>query len=138
MENVTLFPEPTLPATRDVVVLSCPNLLHFDVAPISRLFSSKPQDEAEEIVCRMLEDIAHRLDAMQRAVAGRNLSEIDRPARRVEMVAERIGLMEVAVAAGHVRICVAQEDGVALEATMARLERGFDVAVSEIWNFRDL
>ncbi|MFT7108130.1 MAG: hypothetical protein ACJAVT_002663, partial [Yoonia sp.] len=27
--------------------------------------------------------------------------------------------------------------GVAIEATMVRLERGFDVAVTEIWNFRD-
>ena len=138
MENVTHFPDLSDTPTRDVVVLSCPNLLHFDPAPLTRLFAGKPQTEAEEIVCRMLEDIALRLDVMQRGVAARNFEEVKRPARRVEMVAERMGLMEVAVAAGHVRNCLDQGDGVAIEATMARLERGFDVAVNEIWSFRDL
>jgi hypothetical protein len=61
-----------------------------------------------------------------------------KPARRVGLVAGRLGLVEVATAAGHVRICLKQADGAAIEATMARLERGFDLAVSEVWNFRDL
>jgi hypothetical protein len=61
-----------------------------------------------------------------------------KPARRIGLIATQIGLTEVSTAAGHVVECLEQLDGIALEATLARLERGFDVAVSEIWNYRDL
>lgn len=138
MEYVNELSDRIGASMRDVVVLNCPNLLHFDPAPLTRLFADKPQFEAEDIVCRMLEDVALRLDIMQRGIAAGKFDQVLRPARRVEMVADRMGLMEVAVAAGHVRTCLAQQDGVALEATMARLERGFEIAISEIWNFRDL
>ena len=94
--------------------------------------------EAEEIVCRMLEDIAMRLDMLQGAKAEQTFSTMERPARRIAAIADQMGLTEVAVAGGHVLTCLAQRDGTGLDATMARLERGFDVAVSEVWEFRDL
>lgn len=94
--------------------------------------------DAEEIVCRMLEDIAMRLDMLQRAMAEHTFDTMERPARRIGAIADQMGLTEVAVAVGHVLNCLAQEDGIGLDATMARLERGFDVAVSEVWEFRDL
>ncbi|MEO1638050.1 MAG: hypothetical protein AAFU41_02225 [Pseudomonadota bacterium] len=138
MKNVTPFPDPALAASSDVVVLSCPHQMHFDHTPLLRLFSEKSEPEAEEIVCRMLEDIAFQLDLMQKAIAAHTFADVRRPAKRIELVADQIGLMEVAIAASHVGTSVKQGDGVAMEATMARLERGFDLAVSEIWSFRQL
>jgi len=44
--------------------------------------------------------------------------------------------VEVARAARHVSNCADQGDGIALEATLARLERAYDLAISEIWDFR--
>jgi len=86
----------------------------------------------------MLEDIAMRLDMLQCALEAQDFSRMERPALRIGVVADHIGLTEVSIAAGHVRGCLAQQDAIALDATMARLERGFDVAVTEVWNFRDL
>ncbi len=103
-----------------------------------RLFAERDTHEAEEIVCRMLEDIAMRLDMLQRALAVHDFPAMNRPALRIGVVADQIGLTEVSIAAGHVCACLAQQDGIALDATMARLERGFDMAVTEVWNFRDL
>ena len=60
-----------------------------------------------------------------------------KPVQHIVFVAGQIGVVEVGVAATHVRSCLIQQDGVALDATMARLERGFDIAVNEVWNFRD-
>lgn len=138
METVTPFPPSVCAASSDVVVLNCPHQMHFDPAPLRRLFAEKDQRVAEEVVCRMLEDIALRLDMMQRGLAACDFGRMRRPARRIGHIADQIGLTEVAIAAAHVCRCLTQNDGVALEATMARLERGFDVAVSEIWNFREL
>lgn len=122
----------------DVVVLRCPDLLHFDPVPLNRLFAEKDAAEAEDMVCRILEDIARRLDALQQGLEASDFAAMLKPARRIGLIADQIGLTEVSVAAYHVVTCICQGDGVALEATIARLERGFDVAVSEVWNFRDI
>lgn len=137
MENITPFPA-AVAASVDVAVLQCSHRMHFDPAPMIRLFAEKDPPVAEEIACRMLEDIAIRLDMLQHALGTRQFDTMQRPARRIELVADRLGLTEVAVAAGHVLACVRQGDIIALAATLARLERGFDVAVAEIWNFREM
>ena len=112
--------------------------MHFDPAPLNRLFAERATYEAEEVLCRVLEDIAMRLDTMQNALADSDFAKMVKPANRVTLIADQIGLTEVSIAAGHVATCLKQRDGVALEATMARLERSFDVAVSEVWNFREM
>ena len=138
MKNITHFQAPNAEASTHVVVLSCHHQMHFDAAPLSRLFAERDTHEAEEIVCRMLEDIAMRRDMLQRAMAEQKFDTMERPARRIGAIADQMGLTEVAIAVGHVLTCLAQQDGIALDATMARLERGFDVAVSEVWEFRDI
>ena len=138
MKNITQFPQAVRIESRDVVALNCPLQLVFDPVPLQHLFHQKDLHIAEEVVCRMLEDIALRLDMLQRGLAARAFPKMERPAKRVGLIAKQLGLIEVAMTADHVRTCLAQVDGVAIEATMARLERGFYVAVSEIWNFRDL
>lgn len=123
---------------QDIIVLRCPDLLHFDPAPLDRLFLEKDPAEAEEMICRILEDIARRLDMLQNGLEHSDFATMLKPARRIGLIAKQIGLTEVSVAAYHVATCINQADGVALEATIARLERGFDVAVSEVWNFRNM
>lgn len=138
MENITPFLAAVPDREKDVIVLRCADPLHFDPAPINRIFAQKGPDDAEEALCRVLEDIAMRLDVLQKGCSDNDFDAMFKPARRIGLVAAQIGLTEVTTAAGHVVKCLAQLDGIALEATLARLERGFDVAVSEIWNYRDL
>lgn len=120
-----------------VAVLQCRQVAQLDPDPVDHIFAMKGQAGAEELICRVLEDIAHRLDALQGAMTAHAFDQIATPARRIEQVANQIGLTDVSEAAGHVAIAAGQADGVALSATMARLERGFDMAVTEIWSFRD-
>lgn len=138
MKNVTQFPACTEKPSGDVVALCCVHRTQFDAQPLQALFAHKEPHVAEEIVCRMLEDIALCLDQLQRGLAARDFDPMRRSARRIAVVARQIGLTEVAVTAGHVRTCLSQHDGIALEATLARLERGFDMAVNEVWQARDL
>lgn len=138
MKNVTPFPAQGRDHSPDVVVLNCPLQMQFDPEPLKQLFAIKDLRVAEEAVCRMLEDMALRLDMLQRGLAASDFHDMQKPARRIAFVAQELGLLEVATTATHVGNCIRQADGVAVEAVMARLERGFDIAVSEIWNFRDL
>jgi hypothetical protein len=134
-KNPTLVPDTA--AEFDVVVLRCPDRLQFDAAPMQRLFAAKPKDEAEAIVCRVLEDLAVRLDVLQKGLGAGDLAMMLKPCRKIRLIAEQIGLTGLASTADHVQTCLAQADATALAATMARLERAFDVAVSVVWNFRE-
>jgi hypothetical protein len=138
MSNVTNLSDPMtrLPVQSGVAMLRCSAPLAFDPEPVQRIYARLPSHEAEDTICRFLEDIALRLDYLQQGLAQQDLSEMARPARRVALAAKQLGLLEVADSAGHVQNCLTLNDGVALEAVMARLERAFDVAVNEIWNLR--
>jgi hypothetical protein len=107
-----------------------------DPDPLRTLFAALPDDEAESIVCRALEDIAAKLDGLQNARTSGAFADITAPARRLAAVADQIGLTEVALVARHTATASDMQCGVALGATLARLERAFDAAVSHIWDFR--
>ncbi|MCK0121235.1 hypothetical protein MWU61_11845 [Loktanella sp. F6476L] len=107
-----------------------------DTAPLRTLFAALPDHEAEDIVCRALEDIAAKLDYLQNGRTTGAFSEISAPAKRLAAVAEQIGLTEVALVARHTSNAAEMQCGVALGATLARLERAFDAAVSHVWDFR--
>lgn len=138
MTYFTPIVPPIVRSHTDVITLRCPELLHFDPGPLHRLVQDKDHVEVEELICRILEDIAQQLHELQLTLEACDFAAMPKPARRVLLVAEQVGLTEVAIAAQHVLTCVDQEDGVALQATLARLERGFDVAVAEVWNFREI
>lgn len=113
------------------------NQMHFDPAPVRRIYAHKDRPAAEDLICRCLEDIAHCLDELQAGLGGSRFDRMVRPARRIALIAQHLGLCEVAVSARHVRNCLHQNDGIAIEATLARLERGFDLAVNAVWSLRD-
>lgn len=132
--NITFLTSPG--QTFHVIPLRCTDTLHFDPAPLVRLFATKPQSEAEAIVCRVLQELAARLDGVQQGLTKADHAVMLRSARKILIIAEQLGVTEVAVSVGHVITCLRQCDQVALHATVSRLERAFDVAVAEVWNFR--
>lgn len=137
--NHTQFAAMTVPARPSATVthLRCRELMRLDPDPLDVIFAAKGAHDAEELVCRVLEDIAYKLDALQCAKRAHSFDGILRPARQIVTVGAQIGLTDVTEAADHVAICAHQSDGVALSATLARLERAFDSAVTQVWRFRD-
>lgn len=122
----------------DIVVLRCHACAPFDRAALARVFADQPLSEAEDMLCRILENIAYWLDILQQDSACDPGAMAGKAARRISLVAGQIGLVGLAVAADHVGRCLKAGDDVALAATIGRLERAFDLAVSEVWTFRDL
>ena len=140
MTNVTYLRSPSTDATHPTYAPALQFVASsaFDPVPVQAVYDRLPMGEAEDLICRFLEDIALRLDQLQAGLSGQMWSEMARPARRIALAAHQLGLLEVAESAQHVRQCLGQADGVALEAVMARLERAFDVAVNEVWNLREM
>ena len=131
-----LLADPPARSTAAIAVLRCRDEFNMDPAPLKTLFAALPDHEAEDIVCRALEDIASRLNTMQTARSSGSFTEVATPAKRIAAVADQIGLTELSMVAAHTGRAADMACGVALGATMARLERSFDAAVSQIWDFR--
>lgn len=128
-----------MPVTKPVVtVLNCPASLRLDPEPLVQIFADQGEVAAEETVCRALEDLARRINDLQSPRERSAFDEIGKPVHRIAAIAGQIGLIEVSIAAESVAQAAKQKDGIALEATMARLERGFDSAISQVWNFSAL
>ncbi len=131
--DIQLHAVPHTPVTPSVGVLSYPSERALDPEPFSAIVAEKGPIEAEEIVCRVLEDIALRLDVLQMVVADHQFEPVSKQARRIEQVALGLGLLDVQNIAANTAQAATQMDGVAVHALVARLERAFDAAVTEVW-----
>lgn len=120
-----------------VVILRPLDQPRHDKAVLVKAFAGRPQHEAEEMLCSILERIADLLDQLQQGLTADDYGGMGKPARRIRLVAGQIGLTDVAAAAGHIARMAARGDRHALAAVLGRLERAFDVAVTAVWEFRD-
>lgn len=123
------------PVRSTVTVLQFKGYLHIDPDPLADLYAAHGEDAAEDTVCRTLADLANRICDLQACQHRSAFSDMPLPARRISAIAGQIGLTEVATVAAHVGTAAGQGDGIAIEATMSRLERCFDLAMTEVWQF---
>jgi len=74
--KITQFSVLTDPARPmpSIAVLQCREPAPLDAAPVDYLVAQRGADAAEEMICRVLEDIALRLDAVQQAMAAQGFT----------------------------------------------------------------
>jgi hypothetical protein len=109
------------------------DVLRMDPAPLSRLYLDLGEQGAEDVISRALEDLTRRLNRIDDAHLGCDFAAIGQESRRVRVIAEQIGLTEVAEVAAHVIDCAQAGTGMSLGATLARLVRVTDRCMTEIW-----
>jgi hypothetical protein len=119
-----------------VRVLQFKGQLWLDPDPLANLLQAYGEDAAEDTVCRTLADIGTRLTELRTIHHMCRFADMMMPARRIAAISGQIGLTELALAATHVSDAARQGNGVALEATLGRLERCFDLAMTEVWSFQ--
>ncbi len=129
---------PVVPQMSDAsVALMVPrDQFRINPVPVRQLYDTLGDAGAEQVICRALDDLVLRLERVEDDYHSRILDRIPSEVRRIVVIAEQIGLTEVAVAAAHVRETLPL-GGAALAATLARLSRTTDRAVIEIWNGHD-
>jgi len=124
------------PVGSSVTVLQFKGHLRLNPDPLADIYATQGEDVAEDIVCRTLADLANRISDVQEIHERCAFADMPLPARRISAVAGQIGLLEVSIAAAHLGNAAAQGNGIAIEATLSRLERCFDLAMTEVWNFQ--
>jgi hypothetical protein len=94
-----------------------------DAEPIALIYRSMGTKAAEEVVNRALTELAVTMQGLAVQVRGRDLLDLARQLRRLERMAQQLGLVSLGVVAADVRACLEGGDMVAFGAVWARLIR---------------
>ena len=123
---------PSFDAPASIAVLRCHELGVVDPMPVMAFAETHSPADVENMICRALEDIAIRLDRLQAARQATAYDQFENLTRRISVIAAGLGLTEVSRAACHTGIAAGTRCGVAVAATLARLERSFDAGISAV------
>ncbi|MGR3321894.1 MAG: hypothetical protein ACU0DK_08185 [Pseudooceanicola sp.] len=120
-----------------VSVLGREELVRVDPDRLKAAFGRMDPDEAEEMVCRAMEELAVRLSFTERQFRQGKLAEMRKSARSLVAIADRTGMSLLARVAGDVIACADRSDDVALSAVLARLIRIGERSLTAMWDMQD-
>lgn len=121
-----------------VIILSPPVRIRLDIGQLDQLVEQLGDAGAEDILCRAMEELAHRLQGCEALYRAGEFKPLRKQVRSLIAIAEQIGMTSLATGAAHVVQALDHGDPVALAATLARLMRVGDQSLSEIWDLQDL
>ena len=104
---------------------------------LSALYLQLGQANAEDVVCRAMEELALRLSNCDRLYRDLALDELRKGVRSLIAIADQIGMSDVSVVSGHVTACIDNEDATALASTFARLLRIGEKSLFTMWDSQD-
>ncbi|KUF09477.1 hypothetical protein AVJ23_17705 [Pseudoponticoccus marisrubri] len=88
---------------------------------------------AEDVVCRAMEELAHRLCLIEEKARRGTREELYKNLRVLAAIADQIGLASLSHVAHDVMACIELGDLVAEAATLARLARTGERSLIDIW-----
>lgn len=117
-----------------VTHLAQPEPVKLDHARLGALYSELGPEQADDLVCRALEELALRLAQLGHAYReGRN-KDLHKGARLLAAIADQLGMSTTAQVARDVTRCLDMADPVALAAVVARLLRSGERSLLAVWD----
>ncbi|WP_099248073.1 hypothetical protein [Pelagimonas phthalicica] len=109
-----------------------------DARQIETLCKDLGPHAAEDVICRAMEELAHRLCHLQEIAVHGPREDLYKGLRALSAIAEQIGMMGLSDVARHVINCIELGDVVAEAATLARLARMGEGSLTAMWDHNDL
>jgi hypothetical protein len=106
-----------------VMALRPKERVRLDAEPIAAIYRDLGTTAAEQIVARALAEIALTMAALAEQVRLRNLTDLARQLRRLQRMAEHLGMVSLGQIYVEVRTCLERGDATAFAAVWARLIR---------------
>lgn len=109
-----------------------------DQERLGTLYKQLGETDAEDVVCRALEELALRISHCDRLYRTSDWQELRKNSRSLIAIADQVGLQKMAAVANDVMSAVDQADPVAIAATLTRLIRVGERSLTAIWDVQDL
>jgi hypothetical protein len=119
----------------NVTALRPKEYVRLDAEPIASIYRNLGTNGAEQIVARALGELALTLAGLVEQVRRRELGDLGRGLRRLQRMADHLGMISLGLIAAEARICMDRSDATAFAAVWARLIR---VAEASLSTDRDL
>lgn len=107
----------------DLVVLRPKDTIRHDAGPISTIYRNLDTAAADQVVTRALGELALSMAGIADQVRDRDLTHLDRHVRRLQRMAENLGMVSLAQVCADARGCLGSGDTTAFAAVWARLLR---------------
>lgn len=121
-----------------ITVLSPQESARLDADQLEQLYSRLGETEADNVLCRAMEEMAIRLKESERFFDAGALGELHKAVFGLSTVADQVGLNTLARVSSDVLRCIDKGDWVALGATFARLRRSSEQSLTAIWDLQDV
>lgn len=118
--------------SQDNVVALRPNdRVRHDAEPIATICRNLGATTAQHVVARALGEITQTVAGLAAQVKAHDLAEMPRPLRRLQLMAENLGLITLGLIAADLTLCISMHDVTAFSAVWARLVRVADDALAD-------
>ncbi len=109
-----------------------------DQERLGTLYKQLGETDAEDVVCRAMEELALRISHCDRLYRTSDWQELRKNSRSLIAIADQVGLKKMAAVANDVMSAVDQADPVAIAATLTRLIRVGERSLTAISDVQDL
>ena len=107
----------------NMTVLRPKERVRLDAEPIAAMYRDLGTSAAEQVVTRALGELALTMAALAEQVRARDLTDLHRQLRRLQRMAEHLGMVSLGLIAAEVRTCIDKGDATAFTAVWGRLIR---------------
>ena len=121
-----------------ILTLEHKETVRLDPDRLNALCSQLGDQNALDVLCRTVEELAVRLSNCERFWRQRDWKGLRKCARSLVAIAEQVGMTALARVAGDVAQNVDAGDAVATGATLSRLIRVGEKSLTVIWDQQDL
>jgi hypothetical protein len=114
----------------NVTALRPKERVRLDAEPIASIYRNLGTSSAEQVVSRALGELALTLAGLVEQVRQRELGDLGRGLRRLQRMADHLGMISLGLIAAEARICMDRSDATAFAAVWARLIRVAEASLS--------
>ncbi len=113
-----------------VVVLTPREKVREDIEPLVTMYRNLGSESAAAVVNRSISDLGMELAGIADRMILHDLAQVTQPLARVQMLAESLGFVTLAVVSADLRLCLSRGDPTAIAAVWARLCRVAEKALA--------
>ncbi|PZQ97864.1 MAG: hypothetical protein DI533_12000 [Cereibacter sphaeroides] len=107
----------------NVTALRPKERVRLDADPIASIYRDLGTSAAEQVVTRALGELALTMAGLAEQMRMRDFNDLHRQLRRLQRMAEHLGMVSLGVIAAEMRLCADRNDPTAFSAVWARLMR---------------